>query len=261
MKLRMIQNRHLCLFVLCCCIPLLSAANERISNGGKCPGSFHCASLGLVHFPFTNTSDRDCGLHIEGCEGKEQKAFLEIGKSTSYKIESITEDNKISVHDDVLRNFLKSKDCNVFKYHPKLPPNSSIMSFEIEMEQSSVYKCNRDVKVRSPGNFKKYTNCVGYDIYYNFSRDRIKGKSPGVSSSCSKIQLPSLPPLPSLPHNSSDPFSFLTSEFQIRVKLSKECNNCYNEKEGQCRLKQGGFYCDTAKATATATATGMQICD
>ena len=157
MKLRMIRNRHLCLFVLCCCIPLLLAENEIISHGGECRQNFYCANLAVIHFPFTNTSDRNCGLYIKGCDGIEQQALLEIDKSTSYKVKSITENNKISVCDDVFRNFLKSKNCSVFNYKPKLPPRSPIMSFEIEMEQSSVYKCNHDVKVNSSGTFNKYT--------------------------------------------------------------------------------------------------------
>jgi hypothetical protein len=80
-------------------------------------------------------------------------------------------------------------------------------------------------------------SCNDHNIYYSNSSDSF----PSSLSGCSIIQLPKNPsPLPF----TYNPFDPSTVEFTLQVRVSEECERCYN-KGGECKPGDDGkFHCD-----------------
>jgi hypothetical protein len=116
-----------------------------------------------------------------------------------------------------------------------------LFSIEIASPKKTFLKCNLPFHIRTPKNFKKKT-CNGYKIYYTRLNDSI----PSSLSGCSIIQLPknlSIGPWP----DDYNLFGILSSEFELGVYISDECDRCYN-RGGQCKTSHNRkFYCDGAE--------------
>ncbi|KAF7808858.1 LEAF RUST 10 DISEASE-RESISTANCE LOCUS RECEPTOR-LIKE PROTEIN KINASE-like 2.4 isoform X1 [Senna tora] len=225
--------------LLCLLVPFLCASD--------CPTSFDCG-FGEFHFPFTTTKRPDCGLcMLDGCDNATQNKTIQLQKGgTSFQIIIISQEdndnhNIIWLRDDLFQSHLQSQSCEIFTNNYTLPFTSPLASFEIK-SNITLFRCNTNLSVSFPDNFSKSSICHGFDIYYSSNSPMGSKFLSQYSSVCSIIQLPIKPPL-----QSTDPFTFLTPEPFIDVRLSQDCHKCYHDRRGQCQLdRKGQFYC-TAK--------------
>lgn len=216
-----------------------------ISNGyeTKCPTRFDCGYLRILYFPYTTTKHKDCGiLAINGCDdghkvpktivSNKGRLFDVINVSYSNSIESI-----IIISDLVLHDRLRNRSCEAFSDTYDLPLTfSPLASLEIR-NYGPLFRCNRPLHVRTPEHFLNLS-CGDSYIYYGLSLSN-KDIDQSLLSACSFIQFP----MKDLP-DSDDPFTFVTSEIVLQVRLSHDCCKCHHNRAGLCRLDSNKvFYC------------------
>ncbi|KAK7308239.1 hypothetical protein VNO77_41841 [Canavalia gladiata] len=231
----------LCYFVL----PLL-AEDER-QHKGNCPTYFNCSQFGELQFPFTNTSNLDCGLLIKGCDDQNAHKNVPSSNGTWFRLESIKGNNSISVLDLMLLKYLNSGSCNAFTYdfNATLPPSSPILHFQVKMEHSiTVLRCKQALDSEI---FNFYKNCDGYDIYYPVKFSGIHDMYPGSENACSTIQLPIKSS--SAVDNFPDLYSLLSAKFTILILVSEDCRKCH-ENGTQCQVDNGLLHCASSKGEA-----------
>ncbi|GAU14786.1 hypothetical protein TSUD_49980 [Trifolium subterraneum] len=212
-------------------------------DGRRCPHSFSCGDLGQITFPFTVTESPHCGiLAISGCDNKNISApkTIQLGKTPSKQFIPVSsvDGDTIAVTDEAQRKNLLSKKCQAF-HNYSLPPTSPLASFYIKYN-ITMFKCNHSLSVVPPKSFGKYTNCSGYNIYYDIQKTL---KPPGfkVPSSLAKCTMfhVAIRDIPT-----SDPFYFLSADTAIEVQLSHDCNKCIRHRGGRCQLDiHGKFHC------------------
>jgi hypothetical protein len=105
-----------------------------------------------------------------------------------------------------------------------------------------MFKCNHSHNITLHGNFSfyKYTNCSGYNLYYDLLNSvRPRGfKVPSSLAQCTQCQV-AIRDFPT-----TDPFEFVSPEISIEVQLSDDCKKCLHHQVGQCQLdNQGKFFC------------------
>ncbi|KAK7238690.1 hypothetical protein RIF29_43921 [Crotalaria pallida] len=216
-------------------LPLVSA------HYAKCPPSFDCEFLGQIKFPFTTTQFPDCGvLAIRGCEEQAANKSIQVSHGLLNNIINV-EDFMITVTDNDIRNLLLEKSCKAFSKKFTLPPTTPLASFYIKYN-ITIFSCIPSLSVTLPSSFYNYTNCSDYyNIYYGPPNTEIP---PGFDwpkslAPCSRIDFAVKDET-----DTNDPFMFLSSQIQIQVQLSEDCNKCLHHQSGKCHLdSQGKFYC------------------
>ncbi|WJX15091.1 non-specific serine/threonine protein kinase [Trifolium repens] len=214
-------------------------------NDGRCPTSFSCGYIGNITFPFTVTESPHCGiLAISGCDknGIVSPKTIQLGKRPSNQsfIVTYVDHDTITVRDDALRDKLPLKDCQAFNNFT-VPPTSPLASFYIKYN-ITMFKCYHSLNITLRGHFSfyKYTNCSGYNLYYDLLNSvRPRGfKVPSSLAQCTQCQV-AIRDFPT-----ADPFEFVSPEISIEVQLSDDCNKCLRHQVGQCQLdNQGKFFC------------------
>ncbi|KAK2405272.1 LEAF RUST 10 DISEASE-RESISTANCE LOCUS RECEPTOR-LIKE PROTEIN KINASE 1.1 [Trifolium repens] len=232
------------------------------AQDGRCPTSFSCGNLGQITFPFTVTESPHCGiLAISGCDnnGIASPKTIQLGKPPSNQsfIVTYVDHDTITVEDVALREKLQLKDCQAFNNFV-VPPTSPLASFYIKYN-TTMFKCNHSLNITLHGNFSfyKYTNCSGYNLYYDLLNSvRPRGfKVPSSLAQCTQCQV-AIRDFPT-----TDPFEFVSPEISIEVQLSDDCNKCLRHQGGQCQLdNQGKFFCaQVAEAKRLAWKLGLGI--
>ncbi|KAK2458724.1 LEAF RUST 10 DISEASE-RESISTANCE LOCUS RECEPTOR-LIKE PROTEIN KINASE 2.5 [Trifolium repens] len=221
------------------------------AQDGRCPTSFSCGYLGNITFPFTVTESPHCGiLAISDCDhnGIAYPKTIQLGKRPSNRsfIVTYVDRDTITVRDDAKQEKLKLKDCQVFNNFT-VPPTSPLASFYIKYN-ITMFKCNHTHNITLHGNFSfyKYTNCSGYNLYYDLLNSvRPRGfKVPSSLAQCTQCQVATRD------FPTADPFEFVSPEISIEVQLSDDCNKCLRHQGGQCQLdNHGKFYCDQGSKT------------
>jgi hypothetical protein len=85
---------------------------------------------------------------------------------------------------------------------------------------------------------QKYTKCAIYDLYYQ-PYEFADNASQSDLTACTNVYLPSKDFA-----DGDDPFTFITADIQIEVKITEECAHCHFNQRGQCQLDSNGrFYC------------------
>lgn len=204
-----------------------------------CPRTFKCGNLGLLHFPFTTTQRRDCGmLAIQGCDNDGPKAVqLSNGgnKSIQLQVTNIEKPYNVFVVDNDLKRLLQSGSCEALSHNISLPRSSALGYFRIN--NVTVFSCSLNHTVGSQKHLLNYT--CGNSVFYFGPRDQVN--SARLFEGCSVFQVPV--------NNigfTGDPFTFITADVEIQVRLSDDCLQCSHggRGEGQCRLDtKGKFYC------------------
>ncbi|KAK7269797.1 hypothetical protein RIF29_22533 [Crotalaria pallida] len=215
-------------------LPLVSA------HYAKCPPSFDCGILGQIKFPFTTTQFPDCGvLAIHGCEEQAANKSIQVSHGRLNNVINV-EDFMITVTDDDTRNLLLEKSCKAFSKNFTLP-TTPLASFYIKYN-ITIFRCSPSLSVTLPSSFYNYTSCSDYyNIYYGPPNTEIP---PGFDwpkslAPCSRIDFAVKDET-----DTNDPFMFLSSQIQIQVQLSEDCNKCLHHQRGKCHLdSQGKFYC------------------
>ncbi|KAI4357758.1 hypothetical protein L6164_001687 [Bauhinia variegata] len=213
-----------------------------LSNGegrGKCPSSFNCGDLGTIQFPFTTIERPDCGiLALHGCG---DDSGIQLKEGELYDVIHI-DHFTIFVRDYSLHKSLQSRSCEIFnsKFTPNLPPTSPLASFDMKYNVT-MFRCDKSLHIPLPKLLFNYTNCSSYNIYYFRRKLELPGsyKPPSSFTGCSTIQLPV-----KNEDDNNDPFTFLTADVPIEVRLSDECAKCYHHDRGLCQLdSEGKFLC------------------
>ena len=229
---------------------LVLVGGDEIKYQGECPGSFSCGYLGNISFPFTTTERQDCGLlPIPNCDGDPMKPkmikYQNKGKWFEFEVESVTplefhSGNATSTcvfRDNNLYKLLQNRSCKAFGYNYTLPPTSHFVSFQMETH-TTLFTCNRTLHVNPPTYMHNYTQCPLYDIYYQPYINADKASESSLTS-CTNVHLPIKDITDGV-----DPFTFVTADFSIEVKVTEECSYCHYNQRGQCTLDSNRrFYC------------------
>ncbi|KAF7827782.1 LEAF RUST 10 DISEASE-RESISTANCE LOCUS RECEPTOR-LIKE PROTEIN KINASE-like 2.4 isoform X1 [Senna tora] len=228
---------------------LLSACYGNGSHD-KRPSPFNCGSLGRIHYPFTKAEEPECGLiAIHGCDNSSSDKTIELENGRTFLVTSILQQDglnsspQITNFDQVLHDRLQSNgSCEAFNNNITLPANSPLVSFDIKYNVT-LYRCNHSLNVSPPTGFIKHL-CPDYNIYHYSMLSTPNHTEVSSFSACSVIVLPKK----DLP-DTDDLQSFLTAQTVLDVRLSDDCDNCYNQDGGMCGLdSNNNFYCDKGAA-------------
>lgn len=227
-------------------LPLLWATQECGNHAEKCPSSFQCGRLGKFGFPFTTPQCRDCGiLAIHGCNNNDSDPKT-ILSNKGRPFEVITSPHYISpesfifmIRDLDLHESLRNRSCEAFSETYTLPFTSfpNLASLRIR-NNGSLFRCNRTLHVRPPSAFFEFQCGGDFDILYGVPSKNSSNEDDDETM-CSVIQFP----MKDLP-DTEDPFTFVTSEIFLQVRISDDCVKCCN-RAGYCRIDSNKvFYCD-----------------
>lgn len=206
---------------------LLSLAKEEKWSNPSC-SFFPCGNLGLLHFPFANRTNPECGLMIvDDCNKAVQK--IQLGKDGPwYNITNIAQDDSITLQDPVFRSHVH-KNCESIKNLTL--PSYPFLSFEIPFNLTLI-KCPRKLR-NKPANFS--LPCNDSVFYYNLPKDNLTSLPP---PQCSLIQLPV-----HKTKNATDLIELLTGSFLLQVLILPDCWQC-NWNGSRCEIdSKGNYYC------------------
>ncbi|XP_075096740.1 LEAF RUST 10 DISEASE-RESISTANCE LOCUS RECEPTOR-LIKE PROTEIN KINASE-like 1.1 isoform X3 [Nicotiana tabacum] len=236
---------------------ILVQANGR--NDSSCPKSFSCGNLTDLSFPFSLSTQPDCGIiPISGCDAKPYPRIrLLPGGDWYYALEK--QYSSIWLGDAEFQTTLNQHKCQAFNKDFFLPISPSV-SFPI-LNTYNFFKCNStnnntpnitQKKNNHFAGYKMYNGCKGFSIYYKLpGDDNVKDiPADNLPTNCSLIRLPF--------HSVSgdgDLFDLLGPEIQVEWKLSEDCNRCHYGG-GQCQTDTTNkFYCQDDLSILTTTGT------
>ncbi|KAM3692973.1 hypothetical protein ACJW31_08G129700 [Castanea mollissima] len=206
---------------------LLHSAEEVNRTLPNC-SPIQCGKLGIIGFPFTDSSHPHCGLLPVKCD--EIPPTIQLGWSRGpYEVVNISYTNTTlftRIKDLLLSDALNTQKCESVTNFTL--PNSPFISFKLTTPCQTLFKCNRTLNITSPRNFKN-RSCGDYNLYYSHLNDDSRSFSSGE---CSFIQLPR--------KKFSDKktlFSLVSAEFDLQVYVSDACSSCYG-RGGLCELEQ-----------------------
>ncbi|KAL4611807.1 hypothetical protein ACB092_08G152200, partial [Castanea dentata] len=209
-----------------------------------------CGKLGIIGFPFTDSSHPHCGLLPVKCD--EIPPTIQLGWSRGpYEVINISYTNTTlftRIKDLLLSDALNTQKCESVTNFTL--PNSPFVSFKLTTPCQKLFKCNRTLNITSPRNFK-YRSCGDYNLYYSHLND----DSPSFSSGeCSFIQLPRKK------YSDKDTlFSLVRAEFDLQVYVSDACSSCYG-RGGLCELEQNvKFHCAIADKATSSVGIGVLL--
>ncbi|KAM3740818.1 hypothetical protein ACB098_08G128000 [Castanea mollissima] len=222
---------------------LLHSAEEVNRTLPNC-SPIQCGKLGIIGFPFTDSSHPHCGLLPVKCD--EIPPTIQLGWSRGpYEVVNISYTNTTlftRIKDLLLSDALNTQKCESVTNFTL--PNSPFISFKLTTPCQTLFKCNRTLNINSPRNFKN-RSCGDYNLYYSHLNDDSRSFSSGE---CSFIQLPR--------KKYSDKktlFSLVSAEFDLQVYVSDACSSCYG-RGGLCELEQNvKFHCAIADKGETRT--------
>ncbi|KAF7827767.1 LEAF RUST 10 DISEASE-RESISTANCE LOCUS RECEPTOR-LIKE PROTEIN KINASE-like 1.1 [Senna tora] len=229
-------------------LTLLLSASYGNGSHDKRPPSFSCGSLGRIHYPFTKAEEPECGLiAIHGCDNSSSDKAIKLENGRSFLVTSILQQDglnsslQITSFDQVLHDRLQSNgSCEAFNNNITLPESSPLVSFDIKYN-ITLYRCNHSLNVSPPTGFIKHL-CPDYNIYHYSILSTPNHTELSSFSACSVLVLPKK----DLP-DTDDLRSFLTGQIVLDVRLSDDCDKCYNRKGGLCSLDSNrSFKCDKA---------------
>ncbi|XP_009767974.1 LEAF RUST 10 DISEASE-RESISTANCE LOCUS RECEPTOR-LIKE PROTEIN KINASE-like 1.1 [Nicotiana tabacum] len=206
----------------------------------SCPEEFNCGILGNVRFPFSASSQPACGLYIIDCDAKPNPT-IPLGGNVYTALQQRSYKNSYRVLDLRFNDLLARNSCNSFDKDLSFPSSPSI-SFRTNERNITLFKCNNSLDIDRSTNdyyfrdYKHYTNCSGFSIYYKYPTTWREGYSDApegdIPNNCSLIQLPIKWRSQQLTQNSSL-FDLLTANFTIQWSLSDDCSKCYYQG-GRC---------------------------
>ncbi|MCD7454795.1 hypothetical protein HAX54_026089 [Datura stramonium] len=207
------------------------------NSKSNCTEEFECGILGVMKFPFTNSSNPECGVCKFDCHAKPYPK-IELG---GHKYDALVKKGDFfSLSDPELLKNLDNKSCKSF-YKKFSFPNSPLISFQI-VPNLTLYRCkhSQDTTQNTTDSFfqdfDRYTECKDFNVYYTnpnktLGNTRASGKLP---KHCSLVQLPIPLPTPSKPY-AGKLFELLTSNILLYWELSKDCHLCL-DKGGKCQI-------------------------
>ncbi|KAK4715437.1 hypothetical protein R3W88_013775 [Solanum pinnatisectum] len=207
----------------------------------NCTDEFECGDLGAMKFPFTNSSNPECGLCRFDCHTKPYPKIV-LGEQKYDAL--VKKGDFFLISDPKLQEYLDSRSCKSF-YRNFSFPNSPLISFQI-VPNLTLYRCkhSHDNTIQKTNdsffkNFDRCTYCEGFNVYYHHPNKTILGNTSAKISGklpehCSLAQLPIPLPTPSKPY-AGDLFELLTSNSLLNWELSINCLECH-AKGGKCSV-------------------------
>ncbi|CAN4124861.1 unnamed protein product [Withania somnifera] len=224
-------------FVLFLLLILVQAKGRTDST---CPKSFSCGNLTDLSFPFSLSTQPDCGiLHMSGCDAKSFPRIQLLPGGDWYYDALHPFNYTVGIADPKLLAKLRRYSCQAFNKNISLPDSPSISFKILPLNFANFFKCN-STSSSTPNitqkkndhfaSYKKYTLCKGFSIYYKLPQDDDKDVHAGnLPADCSLVRLPINETL-----YNGGLFTFLSPVFLVEWKLSEECNLCHYSG-GQCQ--------------------------
>ncbi|KAF5201556.1 Pr5-like receptor kinase, partial [Thalictrum thalictroides] len=212
-------------------VKLLDKAKE--SEAQRCP-PFRCGKLGDVAFPFSNTSNPECGLAVMDCTGPQERVqFNKQGKWYYVDYFNYTV-STIVIHDQDLQKDLESNQCDSLN---SFPETVSPLLFLNVTKTQPFYKCKREPDSNSLSKFFKnlelssYTSCRNYDLYFYLNHERSLPYLPrNLTYLCSLVHLPYQPDNFGINDNL---ISLWDANFTIIWGVPQGCWDCYGSNVGK----------------------------
>ncbi|XP_027936411.1 uncharacterized protein LOC114191438 [Vigna unguiculata] len=213
----------------------------------SCPHSFTCGLFGSFHYPFTKAEQPDCGLiPIHDCDHSQsiQKKIQLEENGKYFVLTGITQQDGISISDEDLHKRLQNNICDTLNNSYSLPSHSPLYSCYIKYNVT-LFRCKHGLNMKPPPHYFNHS-CpeYDYDIYYDSLSFPNNDEAHKLFSSCSVLTL-SKKDKP----DTRDILSFVSAQMVVQVLLSKDCDDCYNHRGGQCSLdRDQQFYCHEEKS-------------
>ncbi|XP_015162711.1 uncharacterized protein [Solanum tuberosum] len=218
-------------------------------NDSTCPKSFSCGNLTDLSFPFSLSTQSDCGvMFLSGCDAKPYPRIQLLPGGDSYYALGNPFNYTVFLGDPKLHAKLRQHKCQAFNKNFSLP-NSSSISFEIlPVNILNFIKCNstnsstpnitQKMKDHFAG-YRMYNGCKGFSIYYKLpGGDGEDVRAGNLPANCSLIRLPVL-----LLSDDGGLFNMLSAAFAVEWKLSADCYKCHYGG-GQCQTDiTNKFHC------------------
>ncbi|KAK4715452.1 hypothetical protein R3W88_013790 [Solanum pinnatisectum] len=216
-------------------------------NDSTCPKSFSCGNLTDLSFPFSLSTQPDCGImFLSRCDAKPYPRIQLLPRGDSYYALGKPFNYTVELGDPKLHAKLRQHKCQAFNEKFSLPDSPSI-SFEI-LNIYNFFKCNitssntpNITQKRSDyfAGYKMYNGCKGFSIYYKLTEgDGEDVRASNVPANCSLIRLP----IRSRSDNGGL-FNMLSATFLVEWKLSEDCYKCHYGG-GQCQTDiTNKFHC------------------
>ncbi|XP_006344161.2 probable serine/threonine-protein kinase At1g18390 isoform X2 [Solanum tuberosum] len=218
-------------------------------NDSTCPKSFSCGNLTNLSFPFSLSTQPDCGImFLSGCDAKTFPKIRLLPEGDWYYAVVNLFNYTVWVEDPKLHAKLRQHKCQAFNKNLSLPASPSI-SFEIlPVNILNFIKCN-STSSSTPNithkmkdyfaDYRMYNGCKDFSIYYKLhGGDDEHVRAGNLPANCSLIRLPT--------HSRSDDgdlFNMLSAGFLVEWKLSEDCNKCHYGG-GQCQTDiTNKFHC------------------
>ncbi|KAM3269610.1 LEAF RUST 10 DISEASE-RESISTANCE LOCUS RECEPTOR-LIKE PROTEIN KINASE-like 1.1 [Capsicum chacoense] len=236
-------------FLFLCCLVMFSLHQVLGNSITNCTDEFDCGSLGVMKFPFTNSSNPECGLCKFDCHAKPYPK-IELG---GHKYDALLKKGDFFLlSDPMLKEYLDNKSCKSFNKKFSFP-NSPLMTFQM-VPNLTLYRCkhSQDNTIQKTidyffQGFNSYKRCEDFNVYYHHPKNSLGNTSAKISGKlpkhCSLLQLPIVLPTPSKPYASHGLFELLTSDILLDWELSKDCHLCL-DKGGKCQIiDEHEFHC------------------
>ncbi|OIS95738.1 leaf rust 10 disease-resistance locus receptor-like protein kinase-like 1.1 [Nicotiana attenuata] len=210
---------------------LLILVQAKGRNDSICPKSFSCGNLTDLSFPFSLSTQPDCGLmSMSGCDAKPfPRIQLLPGGDWYYALKK--HNLSVWLGDPKLQMALRQHNCQAFNKSFSLPI-SPFISFNM-LNILDLFKCKstssntKNITQKKNGTFagyKMYNGCKGFSIYYKLPGDDDEDvRADILLADCSLIRLP----IHSL-SSDGDLFNLLGPEILVEWKLSDECYQCHH---------------------------------
>ncbi|KAK4720493.1 hypothetical protein R3W88_010726 [Solanum pinnatisectum] len=250
----MVSINSLSIFLISCQMVMFGSviAQNQIQNNSSCVDKFECGNLGNVSFPFSVSSQPDCGLYSIDCDVTPNPT-IRLGENV-YSVVGRRFSDGFRVSDHRLEYLLARNSCETFDRSISFP-NSPSISFRITERNVTLFRCNNNLDInRSMSDhyfreYLNYTKCSGFTIYYKYPgrgrKDSSDAPEGDIPDNCSPIQLPITWNTSQSNDQNSSLFDLLTANFAIQWSLSDDCSKCYYQG-GRCLTDSNNrFHCST----------------
>ncbi|XP_049402953.1 LEAF RUST 10 DISEASE-RESISTANCE LOCUS RECEPTOR-LIKE PROTEIN KINASE-like 1.1 [Solanum stenotomum] len=218
-------------------------------NDSTCPKSFSCGNLIGLSFPYSLSTQPDCGImFLSGCDAKTFPKIRLLPEGDSYYAVVNMFNYTVWVEDPKLHAKLRQQKCQTFNEKLSLPYSPSI-SFEIlPVNILNFFKCNstssstpnitQKMKDHFAG-YRMYNGCKDFSIYYKLhGGDDEDARADNLPANCSLIRLPIR-----WRSDNGSVFNMLSAAFFVEWKISEDCNKCHFGG-GQCQTDiTNKFHC------------------
>ncbi|XP_058079322.1 LEAF RUST 10 DISEASE-RESISTANCE LOCUS RECEPTOR-LIKE PROTEIN KINASE-like 1.1 [Magnolia sinica] len=232
----------------------LHSPNQELSDQ-SCP-HFDCGNLTNIRFPFTNSTNLECGWPVQCNYHAPQFQFNNSGRS--YIIKNISyEENTLVIQDERFNSQLPSDVCDFL-----VDFSISMPEFHLISPMITFFNCDHD-HYTPPRHFNmelyKYTLCEGYDLYYTYSLQSLPPES--LPYNCTVVRFPVFGQWQiNSSWSNGDLLSLLAVGFVLKWDVLTECKECIITG-GLCSptIIAGNFICSHFFTAGSDSNSGVSV--